>query len=135
MGYAHMQLKLYRPRARRLAGFAKAGGKAAMTRRKRRQGSNPIRMKSTYLFLVLCLTATSAILAAPTQAAELTAADEEQLRQIERERVLREQLQRVPDVRLERPEADPARRIPVDETPCYPIRRIVLKGDFAERFH
>ena len=91
-------------------------------------------MKSTYLFLVLCLTETSAILPARTQAAELTAAEEEQLRQIERERVLREQLQRAPDVRLERPEAEPVRRIPVDETPCYPIRRIVLKGDFAERF-
>lgn len=91
-------------------------------------------MKSTYLFLAACLTAACAILPIHTLAAELTPADEEQLRQIERERVLREQLQRTPDVRLGRPEAEPARRIPVDETPCYPIRRIALKGVFAERF-
>jgi len=90
-------------------------------------------MKNAY-FLALCLTATCAILPIRTLAAELTAADEEQLRQIERERVLREQLQRTPDVRLERPKAEPARRLPVDETPCYPIRRIALKGEFAERF-
>lgn len=90
-------------------------------------------MKNTYL-LALCLTATCATLPIRALAAEPTAAEDEQLRQIERERVLRERLQRTPDVRLERPEAEPARRIPVDETPCYPIRRITLKGDFAERF-
>lgn len=93
-------------------------------------------MKSTYPLLVACLTASCAILSIPVLAAEPTAADEEQLRQIERERALREQLQRIPDVRLERPEVDLARqRIPTDETPCFPIHRIVLKGDFAERFH
>lgn len=90
-------------------------------------------MKNARL-LAVCLTAIGAILPVRPLAAELTGADEEQLRQIERERVLREQLQRTPDVRLERPEAEPVRRIPVDETPCYPIRRIALKGAFAERF-
>lgn len=94
---------------------------------------NPIRMKNIYL-LAVCLATTCAILPIRTLAAELTASYEEQLRQIERERALREQLQRTPDVRLERPEAEPAGRIPVDETPCYPIRRIALKGAFAERF-
>lgn len=97
-----------------------------------RQGDGA--MKSRYFLLAACLTATCAALPIRSLAAELTAAEEEQLRQIERERVLREQLQRTPDIRLERPEAEPDRRIPVDEMPCYPIRRIVLKGDFAERF-
>src|SRR5574340_677463 len=91
-------------------------------------------MKSTYL-LAVCLTATCAILQIPASAAEPTAAEEEQLRQIERERALREQLERTPDVRLQRPAVGLARqRIPVDETPCFPIRHIALKGDFAERF-
>ncbi|MDT3705798.1 MAG: ShlB/FhaC/HecB family hemolysin secretion/activation protein [Thiobacillus sp.] len=91
-------------------------------------------MKITCL-LAAWLTSACAILPISVLAAELNAAEEEQLRQIERERVLREQLQRIPDVRLEQPEVEFARqRIPVDEMPCFPIRRIALKGDFAERF-
>jgi hemolysin activation/secretion protein len=66
----------------------------------------------------------------PVQADEL-----EQLRQQERERVLREQLQRSPDVRLENAAADTAQhRLAANETPCFPIQRIVLKGDDAALF-
>lgn len=91
-------------------------------------------MKSTYL-LAVCLSASFATLPLPVLATGPTAADEEQLRQIERERALREQLQRIPDVRLERPEVELARqRIPTDETPCFPIHRITLKGELSERF-
>lgn len=94
----------------------------------------PTRMKTT-CFPTACLTAICAILPIAVLAADLTAAEEEQLRQIERERVLREQLQRIPDVRLEQPDVEFVRqRIPVDETPCFTIRSIVLKGDVAERF-
>ncbi|HMM47440.1 MAG TPA: POTRA domain-containing protein [Thiobacillaceae bacterium] len=64
----------------------------------------------------------------------LSPADEAQLRQIERERVLGEQLQRFPDARLQVPEAAPHRRIPAEETPCFPVRRIMLAGALAERF-
>jgi hemolysin activation/secretion protein len=71
----------------------------------------------------------------PALAADPVAAAEELLRQNERDRALREQLERMPDVRLERPAAELAgQRIPVDEIPCFPIRHIELKGDFAERF-
>lgn len=90
-------------------------------------------MKNTHL-LAVCLTATCSILTTPALAAEPDAVEEEQLRQIERERVLRERRERTPDVRLERPEGEFVQRIPVDETPCFPIRHIALKGDFAGRF-
>lgn len=59
---------------------------------------------------------------------------QELLRQQERERQLREQQERTPDVRLEAPAADAALRLPIDERPCFPIRRIELAGEAADRF-
>lgn len=59
----------------------------------------------------------------------------ETLRQQEREHLLRERNERVPDVHLPRPAAaEGADRIPVDETPCVTLDRIVLIGDAADRF-
>src|SRR5690606_11773166 len=55
-------------------------------------------------------------------------------RQQERERVLREQQETAPDVRIEGDAAPLADRLPVDESPCFEIHRIVLEGDDAERF-
>src|SRR5690606_29054459 len=55
-------------------------------------------------------------------------------RQQERERILREQQETTPDVRLEGDAAPLADRLPVDESPCFKIRRIVLEGDEADRF-
>lgn len=53
------------------------------------------------------------------------AAQEFQRRQ-ERDRILREQQERVPDVRLALPETDGVRRLPEVESPCFYIHRIVL---------
>lgn len=55
-------------------------------------------------------------------------------RQQERERILREQQETTPDVRLEGDAAPLADRLPVDESPCFQIRRIALEGDEADRF-
>ncbi|MDP2027315.1 POTRA domain-containing protein [Sulfuriferula sp.] len=68
-------------------------------------------------------------------AASAATDEQEQLRQQARQRAQREQLQRTPDVRLESPVSDAAqRRLPTSETPCFPIRHIVLKGDSAAQF-
>ncbi len=62
-------------------------------------------------------------------------ANQELLRQQERERILRQQHEQAPDVRLERPRA-PADlgRLPIDESPCFKIERILLGGDASEKF-
>ncbi len=57
----------------------------------------------------------------------------EWLRQ-ERERVLREQQETAPDVRLRPAQAPPPDLPPQDETPCFPIERIRLDGEDAHRF-
>lgn len=56
-------------------------------------------------------------------------------RQQARERALRQQQEQAPDVRLDVP-ADPQGPvvIPEQEAPCFPIRRIELKGEGADRF-
>lgn len=59
----------------------------------------------------------------------------ELLRQQERERVFRQQQAQTPDVRLERPRASAELgRLPIDETPCFHIDRILLGGAAAEQF-
>lgn len=62
------------------------------------------------------------------------AANQESLRQQERERLLRQRQEQIPDVRFERlePQSEAA-RIP-DESPCFFIRKISLSGDSADRF-
>ena len=78
------------------------------------------------------------IIAMPARAqstAPTDATTQEFLRQQERERALRQQLERTPDARLKRPEThDHLGRLPTDESPCFTINRIVLQGDAAERF-
>ncbi|MGL5631737.1 MAG: ShlB/FhaC/HecB family hemolysin secretion/activation protein, partial [Azovibrio sp.] len=59
---------------------------------------------------------------------------QEFLRQQERERVLREQQQSTPDVRLERPVTEIEEQLPQDESPCFNISQITLEGDSASQF-
>ena len=60
-------------------------------------------------------------------------AAQELLRQQERERILRQQQETRPDVRLEQPAAAQG-RLPEEESPCFQIDHITLSGDAAERF-
>lgn len=60
---------------------------------------------------------------------------QELLRQQDRERLLREQLDKQPDVRTEIPEADGQNaKLPVNESPCFRIDSVALVGDAADRF-
>ncbi len=61
-------------------------------------------------------------------------AAQELLRQQERERVLREQQEQRPDVRLERDAPKDGEHLPAREQPCVRIDRIVLEGDDSQRF-
>lgn len=62
------------------------------------------------------------------------AANQEFLRQQERERVLRQQQEQRPDVRLQPEAIAAANFLSVDESPCFPIEQILLEGDAAEKF-
>ena len=63
------------------------------------------------------------------------AIQEELLRQQTRERVLRQQQEPIPDVRLDRLQSlTDQGLLPLDESPCFKIERIVLGGDAAEQF-
>ncbi|WP_256994049.1 ShlB/FhaC/HecB family hemolysin secretion/activation protein [Stenotrophomonas indicatrix] len=59
---------------------------------------------------------------------------QELLRQQERERVLREQQESRPDVRLENSQGEQGERLPTQEQPCVRIDRIVLEGEGAKGF-
>jgi hemolysin activation/secretion protein len=88
----------------------------------------------------LAACAASILLAAPAsghaQTSPGVADTQELLRQQERERQLREQFERAPDVRLEAPAAASADApLAVDETPCFRIERIELAGAGGEAFH
>lgn len=62
-------------------------------------------------------------------------ASQEYLRQQERERLLRQQQEPTPDVRLQPPKGpEETGRLPREESPCFRIERIVLTGDSAEDF-
>lgn len=77
------------------------------------------------LLLIGCLSAAQSSLAAT--------ADDPLLRQQQRERALREQLEAQPDVRLEAPTTAHG-ILPAHETPCFRINDIRLIGDAAEQF-
>lgn len=77
------------------------------------------------LLLAGCLSAAQSSLAAT--------ADDPLLRQQQRERALREQLEAQPDVRLEAPTTAQG-ILPARETPCFRINDIRLIGDAAEQF-
>ena len=59
---------------------------------------------------------------------------QELLRQQERERILREQQEAQPDVRLQAAPEESVGRLPADETPCFVINRITLDGEDADHF-
>ncbi|WLH61611.1 ShlB/FhaC/HecB family hemolysin secretion/activation protein [Pseudomonas sp. FP2300] len=68
-------------------------------------------------------------------AAQAAGPEEELLRQRERERVLREQLESRPDVRLQAaPVAEGVDRLPAKESPCFAINDIRLIGEASEKF-
>lgn len=72
---------------------------------------------------------------ATVQIANAATPEEELLRQRERDRVLRDQLEARPDVRLEaQPQEEGPANLPREETPCFRIDRIELVGELAERF-
>ncbi len=78
----------------------------------------------------------AALVAAPALGQSVAdSAAQELFRREARERELRRQQERTPDVRLPRPDTPSlGERIPEDESPCFPIARIVLAGEAAERF-
>jgi len=96
-----------------------------------RRKNRSIARGKRFIWLGVCLAPISMALA-QTPSAESAA--QELLRQQERERVLRQQQETSPDVRLERPAAAEQKRLPEEESPCFRIDHITLTGDAAERF-
>jgi len=82
----------------------------------------------------LCAGLAMAVLAghAWAQPAPLSSADQEQRRAQERERLLREQQERAPDVRLPPAPQAEADRLPAAESPCLPIRELKLRSISGE---
>ncbi len=77
------------------------------------------------LTLLLASGRTGTVSAAPN--------DQEFIRQQERERLLRQQQESTPDVRLQQ-ETETQELFPEGETPCFPINQIELTGEDAEDF-
>lgn len=65
----------------------------------------------------------------PPSEAEVRESAQEAQRQQERERTLREQRERSPEVSLLRPQAPADGDDNRPDLPCFPIRRVALKGD------
>ena len=84
--------------------------------------------------LLAPLAAAVALICTPVHAQPLPAPDQELLRQQERERALREQLETRPDARLQDAPVAAPERLPQDEAPCFVINRITLEGEQADRF-
>jgi hemolysin activation/secretion protein len=78
--------------------------------------------------------ACASLLAATAWAQSPDPAQQELIRQQERERALREQQEAGRDVRLERQAGDAPIRLPSAETPCFPIERLELTGEASARF-
>ena len=72
---------------------------------------------------------------APVLAQTQDGAVQELLRQQARERVLRDQQESSPDVRLRPSQAPAPRQLPADESPCFRMSRIQLDGEDAQRFN
>lgn len=86
-------------------------------------------IRNFFLLPVLLLFCAPAFPQVPAKAAA-----QETLRQQERERLLRQQQETRPDVRLERPATAEQERLPEGESPCFRIGRITLTGESAEGF-
>lgn len=80
-----------------------------------------------WLWLPAILLCSTLVPIATAQTGEFAA--QELLRQQERERALREQQERIPDVRLPPAAPEAIERLPETETPCFTINAIVLKSD------
>jgi hemolysin activation/secretion protein len=102
-----------------------AAGNAHSQQAKRHHGVALTRLVAI-LLCVLCTGGASA------QTVTGAAIAQELQRQIERDRILREQQEAAPDVRLRAPAATEATRLPESETPCFDIRQIVLKSDVPD---
>lgn len=77
----------------------------------------------------------SAVAEVRAQGLPAEATDQEFLRQQERERILRQQQEQSPSVRLQpSPSRMAPERLPVAESPCFRIEHILLGGDVAEGF-
>jgi hemolysin activation/secretion protein len=63
------------------------------------------------------------------------ASNQELLREQERSRALRQQLERAPDVHLQQAQVSDTSHLRFDETPCFTINRLELVGDLASEFH
>lgn len=78
---------------------------------------------------------TGLLISLPLMAAEPQSPAQELLRQQQRERVQREQLESSPDVRLDvAPDTTGPLRLPQNEAPCFKIDRILLTGEQAGDF-
>lgn len=84
-------------------------------------------------FILRCVLGALGLSASLHSVAAEPVADQELLRQQERERVQREQLEPSPDVRIALPAAA-ADRLPKDEAPCFPIHDIRLIGEGSDTF-
>lgn len=84
----------------------------------------------------LCFCLALLLCAAPPLLAQTfpTSPVDENLRQQQRERALRESQERTPDVRLPAAKPEPAPQLPAHEAPCVQIERLKLVGDAAEKF-
>ncbi|PYD25954.1 ShlB/FhaC/HecB family hemolysin secretion/activation protein [Pseudomonas syringae] len=83
----------------------------------------------------LALTALAVWTLLVAAAAQAAGPEEELLRQQERERALRDQLESRPDVRLQAPTLDEGgSRLPAKEAPCFAINDIRLIGEASEKF-
>ena len=84
------------------------------------------------LLPALALLPSSFVWSQTTAAAGATS--QEWLREQQRTRMLREQLEHRPDVRLQQPTLPSAYRLHFDQAPCFVIDHIVLDGDSGARF-
>jgi hemolysin activation/secretion protein len=85
-----------------------------------------------YLLLVLAF-----VPATPAKGQVISSSDasnQELLREQERNRVLRQQMERSADVHLQKAHIGDPTRFRFDESPCFTINRLVLEGDAASRF-
>ncbi|MDD3354005.1 ShlB/FhaC/HecB family hemolysin secretion/activation protein [Zoogloea sp.] len=80
------------------------------------------------------MTASLILPALPASAQALPSPTPELIRRQEREKDLREQQERAPDVRLESPVVEVEQPLPKGETPCFPIYEIRLQGEASEHF-
>ena len=93
--------------------------------------------KALFRSLLAILMLLGSVAAARVDAAEpLVTGNQEFVRQQERERLLRQQQEQTPDVRLQ-PSSGQGETdgLPDDETPCFRIDHIQLTGEFAAHFH